>query len=55
MYKEVCAACHSLEYLCFRHLTNISHTDEEVKEIAAEVLCVLINTVHFDTAMSSTV
>lgn len=38
MYKEVCAACHSLEYLCFRHLTNVSHTEEEVKAIAAEVL-----------------
>lgn len=55
MYKEVCAACHSLEYLCFRHLTDVSHTEEEVKAIAAEVPCVLINMVHVDTAMSSTV
>ena len=51
MYKEVCAACHSLEYLCFRHLTNISHTEDEVKAMAAEVLFVLINMAHFDMAM----
>ena len=38
VYKEVCAACHSLEYLCFRHLTNVCHTEDEVKAIAAEVL-----------------
>ena len=46
VYREVCAACHSLEYLCFRHLTNVSHTDDEVKAIAAEVLyCVVIGMV----------
>ena len=44
VYREVCAACHSLEYLCFRHLTDVSHTEEEVKAIAAEVLyCVVID------------
>lgn len=37
MYKEVCAACHSMEYLCFRHLTDVSHTEDEIKSIAAEV------------------
>jgi len=36
VYKEVCAACHSMNQLAFRHLIGVSHTEEEVKEIAAE-------------------
>lgn len=55
VYKEVCAACHSLEYLCFRHLTNVSHTEEEVKAIAAEVPSMATDIVHFDMVMLSTV
>lgn len=37
MYQQVCAACHSLEYISFRHLSGVSHTPEEVKALAAEV------------------
>lgn len=36
VYKQVCSACHSMEFLNFRHLINITHTVEEVKEMAAE-------------------
>ena len=38
VYREVCAACHKLNYLCFRHLTDVCHTADEIKAIAAEVL-----------------
>ncbi|UYV76026.1 CYC1, partial [Cordylochernes scorpioides] len=36
VYKQVCAACHSLEYMAFRELVNVTHTEKEMKAIAAE-------------------
>lgn len=37
VYKQVCAACHSLEYLAFRNLVGVSHTEAEAKALAEEV------------------
>ena len=37
VYKEVCSACHSMKYLAFRNLIDVSHTEDEAKAIAAEV------------------
>ncbi|KAI2663853.1 Cytochrome c1, heme protein, mitochondrial [Labeo rohita] len=37
VYKQVCAACHSMEYLAFRNLVGVSHTEAEVKTLAEEV------------------
>ena len=34
VYKEVCAACHSLELIAFRNLTEIGFSEGEAKEIA---------------------
>ena len=34
VYKEVCAACHSVRLISFRDLTKIGYTDPEVKAIA---------------------
>ena len=34
VYKEVCAACHSLKYVAFRDLQKIGYTEAEVKAIA---------------------
>jgi len=36
VYKQVCAACHSMRYLAFRNLIGVSHTEEEVKTMAEE-------------------
>lgn len=36
MYKEVCASCHSLKRIAYRHLVGVSHTLEEAKAEAAE-------------------
>lgn len=36
VYKEVCAACHSMKYLSFRNLEAIGYSEDEVKAIAAE-------------------
>lgn len=36
VYKQVCAACHSMKFVAFRNLVGVSHTMEEVKAIAAE-------------------
>ncbi|XP_076601456.1 cytochrome c1, heme protein, mitochondrial [Chaetodon auriga] len=36
VYKQVCAACHSMEYLAFRNLVGVSHTEAEAKAIAEE-------------------
>lgn len=37
VYKQVCAACHSMDYLAFRNLVDVSYSEEEVKAIAEEV------------------
>jgi len=34
VYKEVCASCHSLRYIAFRHLVGVTHTEEQAKAIA---------------------
>lgn len=31
VYKQVCSACHSMKYLCYRHLIGVSHTEAEAK------------------------
>lgn len=37
VYKEVCAACHSMHLLSYRNLHDIGFNEEEVKAIAASV------------------
>src|SRR5882724_5477012 len=37
IYKEVCAACHSVKHLAFRDLAEIGYNEGEVKGIAAQV------------------
>ncbi|XP_005986790.1 cytochrome c1, heme protein, mitochondrial [Latimeria chalumnae] len=37
VYKQVCAACHGMEYLAFRNLIGVSHTEEEAKTLAEEI------------------
>jgi cytochrome c1 len=37
VYKEVCSACHSLDYLYYRNLTELGLSENAVKAIAAEV------------------
>jgi ubiquinol-cytochrome c reductase cytochrome c1 subunit len=37
VYKQVCAACHSMRFLAFRNLVGVSHTEGEAKELAEEV------------------
>jgi len=37
VYKEVCATCHSLEGIAFRNLINVTHTEEQMKALAADI------------------
>jgi ubiquinol-cytochrome c reductase cytochrome c1 subunit len=37
VYKQVCSACHAMKYMCYRHLVNNTHTEDEAKEEAAAV------------------
>ena len=37
VYKQVCAACHSLRYMAYRNLVGVSHTELEAKAEAEEV------------------
>jgi len=37
IYSEVCAACHSLNLVAYRHLQAVGFSADEVKAIAAEV------------------
>ena len=36
VYKEVCAGCHSLNYISFRNLADLGFNEEEIKVIAKE-------------------
>ena len=36
VYKEVCSACHSIQRVAFRTLTDLGYTEEQVKALAAE-------------------
>ncbi len=36
VYKEVCSACHALDHLSYRNLTQIGFSEDEVKALAAE-------------------
>ncbi|KAF8792300.1 Cytochrome c1 like protein [Argiope bruennichi] len=38
VYKQVCAACHSMRYVRYRELINVSHTEEEAKAEAEEIM-----------------
>jgi ubiquinol-cytochrome c reductase cytochrome c1 subunit len=41
VYKQVCAACHSMKYIAYRNLIGVSHTEAEAKAEAEEVqVCV---------------
>jgi cytochrome c1 len=36
VYKEVCAACHSIQYISFRNLADLGYSEDQVTVIAAE-------------------
>lgn len=40
VYKQVCAACHSLKYTYYRQLVGVSHTEDEAKAEAAEAMVI---------------
>ncbi len=37
VYSQVCAACHSVSQLHYRNLVGVAYTEDEAKEMAAEV------------------
>lgn len=38
VYKQVCAACHSMRFVAYRDLVGVTHTEDEAKAEAAEIL-----------------
>lgn len=36
VYREVCAACHSLDRVAWRNMDGVSHTNAELKEMASQ-------------------
>lgn len=38
VYKQVCAACHSMRFIAYRDLVGVTHTEEQAKAEAAEIL-----------------
>lgn len=36
-FHQVCAACHSLDLIHFRNLVDVAYTEEEAKELAADL------------------
>lgn len=37
VYKQVCAACHSMQYVRYRELIGVTHTEEEARQEAEQV------------------
>ncbi|MDP9196902.1 MAG: cytochrome c1 [Pseudomonadota bacterium] len=37
VYKEVCAACHSMHLLSYRNLTDLGYSEDEIKALATQV------------------
>ncbi len=35
-YREICASCHSLDYIAFRNLSDLGYSAAEIKAFAAE-------------------
>jgi len=40
VYKQVCAACHSMRFLAFRNLVDVAYSESEAKELAADAMVV---------------
>lgn len=40
VYKQVCAACHSLDQIAYRNLVGVTHTEAEAKALAESILVV---------------
>uniref|UniRef100_A0A0B6ZR85 Cytochrome c1, heme protein, mitochondrial n=1 Tax=Arion vulgaris TaxID=1028688 RepID=A0A0B6ZR85_9EUPU len=38
VYKQVCAACHSMKYMCYRNLVNVILSEDEAKADAEEAM-----------------
>uniref|UniRef100_A0A803LEH0 Cytochrome c domain-containing protein n=1 Tax=Chenopodium quinoa TaxID=63459 RepID=A0A803LEH0_CHEQI len=38
VYQQVCASCHSMSLISYRDLVGVAYTEDEVKEMAAEVV-----------------
>ncbi len=36
VYREVCSACHGLDYIAFRNLQDLGYSEDDVKALAAE-------------------
>jgi ubiquinol-cytochrome c reductase cytochrome c1 subunit len=51
VYKEVCAACHSLNYVAFRNLADLGYSEEEIK---AEAASWTVPSINPDTGEAST-
>ena len=36
VYQQVCAACHGMDYLSYRNLTDLGYNEDEIKAIASQ-------------------
>ena len=36
VYREICASCHSMDLVAFRHLEQLGYSEEQVRSLAAE-------------------
>lgn len=37
VYRQVCSTCHSLNYICYRNLVGVTHTEVQAKALAQSV------------------
>jgi len=38
VYRQVCSSCHSLDYICYRNLVGVTHTEVQAKALAESVM-----------------
>lgn len=48
VYKQVCASCHSLQLIAYRHLVGETHTEAEAKAEAEEQTVRYITKIQFN-------
>jgi ubiquinol-cytochrome c reductase cytochrome c1 subunit len=53
VYKEVCAACHGLQFVAFRNLEQLGYTEAEVKAIADQWV-IEVPSINQDTGEATT-
>jgi len=37
VYQQICSSCHSMDFMCYRHLIGVAYSEAEIKAMAKEI------------------